>query len=293
MGMFGFMKKKQPDAVPSPPRAPDQSGKDAPSFDMPDIKFDFPQSGMDAPPLPSEIQSPPPLQNPLPDKMSWSFDEKPQGPSDKYPLPQSPPAKQFDELPPIKPLKFEDYSMGRQTSPEDDAPEQQLQEPMLTEPDAESEGVEPPGIGEELSAPAPKKRMPDEDAEPKFEEPTFDFDDSEFNFEEPQKAVMQPRTKAAQIAPPSRPLAAQMPIAPQRTVSRRLIDRDLYISVDDFREMSGFVNSLGDETKMAEEGLLRIKDVTLNKEKVYDKWQSDLEQVEKELIQLDKMLFKM
>ncbi len=43
--------------------------------------------------------------------------------------------------------------------------------------------------------------------------------------------------------------------------------------------------------KGAEETLFRVKDVVLGREKVFDKWQSDLEQVERELIQLDKLLF--
>jgi len=58
-----------------------------------------------------------------------------------------------------------------------------------------------------------------------------------------------------------------------------------------FRGVSDIVNSLENDTKVAEEALLRIKDIVIGKEKVFDKWQKDLELIEQELIQLDKILF--
>lgn len=72
---------------------------------------------------------------------------------------------------------------------------------------------------------------------------------------------------------------------------RRIINESLFVNVDVFRKTVELINSLSDESKMAEESLFRIKDITLGKEKIYDKWQTDLEQVERELIQLDKLLF--
>jgi hypothetical protein len=283
MGMFGFLKKKQPDQMPSPPQVPAAPGS-PPAFDMPDIKFDF-QSSMDTPPMPQTIQQP--SNAPVREQATWSFDTK--APIDRYPLPPETPQKpmaapptkpEMIDVPPIKPLKFDDFPMPKR-SQFDEPP---LEEPFLEKPEDEETGTEPPGI-----APDEVPEVPAKVARPAEPEPNFDFDDSEFSFEDdkpvplkaPQKPVVRDISQPREITPPPKPIA------------RRVIDRDLYINVEDFRTIANLVGSLGDETKMSEEGLLRIKDVTLGKEKVYDKWQNDLEQIEKELIQLDKVLFKM
>jgi hypothetical protein len=74
-------------------------------------------------------------------------------------------------------------------------------------------------------------------------------------------------------------------------ISNAVIKDSLFLNVDVFKDVSDLINNLGSESKIAEEALLRIKDITLNKEKVYDKWRINLEQIEHELIQLDKLLF--
>lgn len=301
MGMFGFFKKKKLDAVPSPPKMPDLPARE-PSFDMPDLKFDFQPGGMDAPPLPNEIQQPsfpqpgyPPMQPGLsqpaagsapgpspPDQFSWNFDAQP--PQEKYPLPPgAKPAamKDYgDKMPPIKPLKFDDFSMGKKIDTYDEQSEPQLEEPELAQPEVQDEGTEPPGV---IPEETPLKRQPEQ---PESQEFNFDLDESDFDFTGEEKPELVKRGAPPVIEP-------KYIVPAPRQIVRRVIDRDLFISVDDFREIANMVGSLGDETKMSEEGLLRIKDVTLGKEKVYDKWQNDLEQIEKELIQLDKVLFKM
>lgn len=76
-----------------------------------------------------------------------------------------------------------------------------------------------------------------------------------------------------------------------RFIRKQIVNDSLFVNVDTFKEISELVNGLGNESKIAEESLLRIKDITLSKEKVYDKWRINLEQIEHELIQLDKLLF--
>jgi hypothetical protein len=285
MGMFGFLKKKQPEQVPSPPQMPNAPLKE-PDFDMPDIKFDFQQAGMDAPPLPqgpSQTQGMPPMPQqsaPPKEQVTWRFDTKQQ--TDKYPLPpDSPPMmapSRQDDMPPIKPLKFDEISMPKRAL-YDDQPEPQLEEP-LEKPEDDEEGTEPPGI---MPDEMPEKQQPE--LKKVETEQNFDFDESEFNFED---------EAPLKVTPPLRPVAIERPsMPPPKPIARRVIDHDLFINVEDFRQIANLVGSLGDETRMGEEGLLRVKDITLGKEKVYDKWQVDLEQIEKELIQLDKVLFKM
>ena len=68
-------------------------------------------------------------------------------------------------------------------------------------------------------------------------------------------------------------------------------NEDLFVNVEVFRSVADLVNGMGGHSKTAEEALFRLKDIAISKEKIYDKYQKDLEQVEQELIQLDKILF--
>ncbi len=74
-------------------------------------------------------------------------------------------------------------------------------------------------------------------------------------------------------------------------IRKRIINDSMFVNVEVFKDVAEFVNALENDSRVAEETLFRIKDIIHNREKVYDKWRNDLEQVERELIQLDKILF--
>ncbi len=223
-------------------------------------------------------------------------------------------SKPSNDVPPVKPVDFDNIKLKRDSDAgkEDD---------LLQEPDSGQDATTLPGFMDDSSGGGMQEPTPEPDQEPALkpvEEPapeTIEEPDAEEK-EEPvpesmEEPVPEPVEEPApepshevsyfdglnqEVEPPKDTEGGERPIREEiasAALSKRIINDSMFISLDDFREVVDLINNLGSESKMADETLLRVKDITISKEKVYDKWQDDMEEVEKELIQLDKLLFKL
>jgi len=304
------MKKKKEQTAPEQlVSGPDSSI--APSLDLPDIKIDGPKPDTPPQPAPSEMseQFPLPPEQKEPSIEPLKLDDiKPPGQEPDLPgiVPDMPPAPQesteqsmqsMPDMPeqPSMPEMPEQPSMPEMSDqpsmPEmpdqpsmPEMPEQpsmpdmsasDMQADKLDLPDMpEMSDTDPIQTAEEDMRPQDIESMPVEDSIPKM----------------PDQQV----EEMPEMPEPDMP-TEQMPEMPEpeKITPGKLINDSLYVNVDVFRSTAEIINSLSDESRMAEEALMRVKDITLGKEKIYDRWQNDLEQLERELIQLDKMLFNM
>jgi hypothetical protein len=122
----------------------------------------------------------------------------------------------------------------------------------------------------------PEEEPMEEPEEPKYQKPVVQA-----------KSVVRPATRPIY----ERDIPRDMDIPP--TVEKQMINNSMYVNVAVFRKAAQVINNLGEQTRVSEETLMRIKDITQNKDKVYEKWLHELEGLEKEMIHLDKMLFNM
>jgi len=293
MGMFGFLKKKPDEAMPSAPETPDVGV--TPPLDLPDIKL----GGMDEPPAPTPEQDMAQPMTAEPEMPDPTNEPMPEMPSDPMPDPEPMPEMPSDPMPdptnePIPDMPSESMpDMPGEPMPEPEEPdtiEPIKEDPVPAEP--MSETVEPsepeaeyePEPIEPLQLDTPEPEVGSEDTLPgDMEMPEVDTPDGNI-----------PDIEAPTIESPEEYLNKEeekLSLEPETTPTRRVINHSLFINVDEFRSIASIIAGLSDDAKSAEETLFRIKDVALGREKVFDKWQTDLELVERELIQLDKMLF--
>jgi len=298
MGMFGFLKKKPDEAVPDAPQVPGVT----PPLDLPDIKLD----GMDTPPAPDPNmalpEQPPGLAEPqVPEQPSlfenqesampdYNFESQMSKPEPAEPMPADP----MQEVEPIQePEPVQEPTQEPELEPiqEPEPVQEPTQEPEL-EPIQEPEGLQDP-------EPADQPQLYNEEIEPiqvdDAPQPEIDTEDTLPGMAETKEIPkIDPGEVADTFDTPDDIFSAE-PAPPadeaQITPSRRVINHTLFINVEEFRSIAGIIAGLSDDAKGAEETLFRIKDVALGREKVFDKWQNDLELVERELIQLDKLLF--
>ncbi len=180
------------------------------------------------------------------------------------------------ELPPIEPISMDNFEskddvtqfpqmpeMPRQAGPEqkpepDTAEEDALPSDQYTTPGDLMESYESRDDGPKIKASRPEKSKPS-------------YPEHETIHE--HEMLQEPEVHTEPI------------------IRKRIINDSMYVNVEVFREVAEYVNALENDSRVAEETLFRIKDIVLSKEKIYDKWRNDLEQVERELIQLDKILF--
>jgi len=316
MGIFDFMKKKKDQAPQQSVSGPDLSV--TPSLDLPDIKIepsapptqggpsDVPP-GMEPPPQIDTggraMDAPPSMDVPSTPSMDMpKIDEppkpKPDEMGEKYPLPpgQAPGSVdiKLDDIPPASPR--EDSESDLPGMPDDLPPQPESQE----EPQEHLPVEEPMP-----KMPEADDLMPDKPDIPEDSEEPVQFADSEepvnlASDEYPQAIPSMPESRVEEQPPKALEVEhdveeehmPEMP-EPKQVVTTRLVDDSFFINVETFKSAAELINSLSEESRMAEEALLRVKDITLGKEKIFERWQSDLEQLERELIQLDKMLFNM
>jgi len=293
MGMFDFIKKKKEEAVPSAPSmqmdAPPTPAEGLPKMPeatkMPDMPTmpespsmpespafehagmpDMPDAPQDGPELPKE-----PEQQPVSDV------EMPKLP-ERQEIPTSP------DIPSLAPNSFPYPEKDTPTQPPDIKPEET--EGLFGQDKPEVNAIEPlkPTDIQTDDVPA---HLPADDLEEEVDSPA-----EPLPVETHTEEVSEP---PAEITEPVAPLPTETPeahdIVDEEIMTSKIIDETLFVNVGVFRHIAEVVNSMSNESKVAEDALFRIKDLTLNKEKVFDKWQNDLEQMERELIHLDKLLF--
>jgi len=326
MGMFGFLKKKN-DAVPSAPdtpqNVPGNAPQPAPAMDLPEIKLD----GMDQPPSPDTYSEPSGLNQQLPPQPSMEdvqpdYDamqgiQPPDQPNLQESLQQLPSEDAFSDS--LFPNEEDTLQKPEETGPNSPAEsldsfapdtEESVEAPKMPEKAAKAKLHDFEQLNQEMKMPEQPEEHPQEKPEeqPEIEpiEPQ-DFDEP-VNVDETLPGAPNPEITEPEIEEESVQQQYQEAVkdtseefdedvynaepAPSLlTPERRVVNQALFINVDHFKNIADIINGLSDDAKGAEETLFRIKDVVLGREKVFDKWQNDLEQVERELIQLDKLLF--
>ena len=278
--------------------APTQQPQDNSLAGMPDMGQDFNMKGQNMPDLNQDMQQ----QGMGPDAQNFPNLETPEPQKEEFPLPPEkkgqfsfedtgaqgagaesqdpffndtsqpePPAAKDESSMDLQPIEHLDAGSG------DDFGKQEFEEPPEAPeaPKQEEQETTPPGITDESKADEQIEKPPESPVE-KIEQPE-------------QQPVMDSSWQNESFNPNPEEQEADKP----SDISKRVIDDTLYINLENYKEIMGLINSFTDETKAADDTLLRVKDIVSEKDKIYDKWEHEMEAVEKELIQLDKLLFKM
>jgi len=300
--------------------APDTQGENIPGIWQQPSQNSWPQNPhpVNPPKVPPQMPKEPPQEIELPsdpiDPFSDSehdlgFPDEPQKSAEVSPDPaedegpdffqNTPDEPETEEIKPVEEIKHPDFTQPQFSEPE--PKEEQLytkpepaQEQQPIE-DKQTVSEEPPTKDEEQSSSTEEMSQDDlqnenlqgpQDISDKFSAPSKEYSDNLplFHEEEPQEEVPEELDPFREDMPASKKFSGPVP-------SRKIINQALYINVEEFQNIAHILNGLGDDAKTAEDTLFRIKDIALGREKVFDKWQGDIESVERELIQLDKLLF--
>jgi len=66
----------------------------------------------------------------------------------------------------------------------------------------------------------------------------------------------------------------------------------IYIRVDKFKKILAGTSSIRNNLKIANQSILKLNEIDMNSEKVFEKWHNAMMDLQKKLIFIDKMLFK-
>jgi hypothetical protein len=194
------------------------------------------------------------------------------------PILDNPEVKNFEEpMTPIEPLKLNEINQ-----------KETVEEPLAPlEPKPQIDVESPvPDMNSDYIPDMQDNQTPTE-VQPPMQDPSNQPMDENFSTDEmftPGEEIQEPSIL-------NEPTAQEIPSELNQPIEKTVVKDSLFLNVNVFKDVSDLINNLGNESKIAEDALLRIKDITLTKEKVYDKWRINLEQIEHELIQLDKLLF--
>ncbi len=181
--------------------------------------------------------------------------------------------KKQDSLPELPPPP----SPGEFPMPEGDIPS--IQAPEMPE------NIEAPEFPSE-EAPAELSEIP----EPKMPEIPMPKAEEMAPFEEHEEPMVPDEEQATISAMPELSEEEEMPIAERETV-RKPVEM-AFVSVDEYRNIMDHSNRVRTKLDEADGFVHRLSEIKADEEKAFDKWRAQLEEIERKLGQIDRVIAK-
>ncbi|MCH8956504.1 hypothetical protein IIA28_14475, partial [candidate division KSB1 bacterium] len=117
------------------------------------------------------------------------------------------------------------------------------------------------------------------------------FDVQENVYEPPKFAEAEIPKQKPEMRPYER--LERTAIRDERVVLKhKKVEETIYLRVDRFRDILTSTNTIKSNLKIASDSIVKLNEIDVNRDKVFEKWRNVLVDLQKKLIFVDKTLFK-